>query len=1094
MATNRSQIYIDTIDNTSSVLQGIGRQVQALQAQMAGINSAGFNRVNSQLSTQTNLLQSISNSISDIPNMITGVAVKWLSVYGAIMTVKRASEELFNFYKQGIQVNIDTEKAQISIAGLIASSYNLFKDGVKIPENEKIDKSLLIAEDAMKRLRIAAITTGASVDEIFDAFQQAVSPGASLGLAYNQVEQISTLVANTVKSMNLPKGQAGQEIRALLSGKIDRTATIGTNLGFGEGGSNQKAYKDALRKGGEDFVNFINNQMKYFNKAGDYYVKSLGGIFDSLSEGWKLFQGEASKPFADQLKGLKPIIDDLFNIDKVKGTADFSKSLDGIKATLMVIGQQWGNFVVGGIATAVGWVKELSKYLQENPAIIDSMVSIASDFWSMLESAFGTVGDILGVFAGVIESIATCVGLVAGLNSGIDDTDKGVDIVQVGVKTLSLLFHEVGGVVSWLANLINYVLGGAVNYVNDAIAGFVITLGKVQQSLGSTDVGKKLGFDSADGDRLINAVVDSKKQREAMGNRIANILGPNIFGSEQAEKAWLEKFNAQTYKIVTGIDVGAEKAKQEAINTINQRYQNAELMSGANGGKLDKKQQDALANYNAETIQMYNNLKNSQTTGFQGMLDNIKKAREDALKRASEGLSTTSMYRRNGKDDKGRGNPDTMNTILKGYEDELKAFMQMNEFERKGNDLLYSNFKKNVQDYYDLKTDLNEADYKKQQEIYQKELDFLNTQIGTKKNAKGNLDVENKITEITAKKLNSEKEYQLKKKETSFNLDKELIKQQQLLANFKAGIDDLLGNSGKSQKIKLQIEVDNLKNENQQNPEMLGLIDTYKNIKEFKLDQEQLNQMLSLSEEKLNILREQGSLTQIDYFKQLGELNSQRLAQYEDEMKMIKALAPDEQDNLRLKELENLILKTRADLDPLAKDIKKTFQDSFGTFFSDVISGTKSIKDAFKDLVSSISNYLSKLVSEKLAQQIFGGGSSGGGLLGGLGGSSSGGGFMDFLSTGLSSIFGGGKATGGFTEPGKFYKWNENGDEMFFSNAGGYVMNASRTNDLLKGGNSSGVTNINVSLSTPNATSFNNSEGQVGAMLNNALRKAQKNL
>ena len=61
-----------------------------------------------------------------------------------------------------------------------------------------------------------------------------------------------------------------------------------------------------------------------------------------------------------------------------------------------------------------------------------------------------------------------------------------------------------------------------------------------------------------------------------------------------------------------------------------------------------------------------------------------------------------------------------------------------------------------------------------------------------------------------------------------------------------------------------------------------------------------------------------------------------------------------------------------------------TFQDSFGTFFSDVIGGTKSIKDAFKDMLSSIEQMLSKLVAQKLTEQLFGGGTSGGGLLGGI--------------------------------------------------------------------------------------------------------------
>ena len=130
MATNRSQIYIDTIDNTSSVLQGISRQVQALQSQMAGINGAGINRINSSLTTQTGLLTNIRDSISNMPNEILSIATKWASVYGAISLVKNATVGLLNLYKDGVQLNIDTETTRIGISGLLATVYN-FKKGHK---------------------------------------------------------------------------------------------------------------------------------------------------------------------------------------------------------------------------------------------------------------------------------------------------------------------------------------------------------------------------------------------------------------------------------------------------------------------------------------------------------------------------------------------------------------------------------------------------------------------------------------------------------------------------------------------------------------------------------------------------------------------------------------------------------------------------------------------------------------------------------------------------------------------------------------------------------------------------------------------------
>lgn len=1038
MATNRSQIYIDTIDNTSSVLQGISRQVQLLQTQMAGVNSSGFARVNSHLSTQTGLLQGISNSIADIPNMITGVATKWLSVVGVILTVKKASEELFNFYKSGVEINVETEKSQIGIAGLIASAYKLKENGIEVKDSDKLSKSLLIAEDAMKRLRISAITTGASVSEIFDAYQQAISPGASLGLDYKQVEKVSTLIANTVKSMNLPKGQAGQEMRALLSGKIDRTATIGTNLGFGAGGSNEKEYKAALKKGGDDFTNFIDKQMQYFNKAGEFYVQSLGGIFDNLGEGFSLFKAESTKTLAESLKGIKPIIDDLFIIDKDKGIADFTEKLDGVKALLLTIGSLVGDNIVGAFKIVVGWVLDFSEYILNDQTLLNGIITIIDNIGTVFGAIIDIGSTIFSLIVDIGKSFLGVLGFTTDTNESIDGMHVVIKTVTTATMMLSLVFQEMKVFVVILADAIRSILGGAIDFVTSTFRGFIISVANVAGKIGSTGDGSMNKSLLEFADKLGN-------KQEKMINAIGGGEN-NTFTNAEAQQKLLNEF--------------ADK-KNEIIN-----------------------------NYIAG-----NNKENSK---YQEQLKKIEEARKNMANQSSKVITTTSMYSRNNKGDKGGSNPDTMNSILKSYEDELKAFKEKNDFERKNNDLLYSNFKMNVQDYYDFKTKIDKSDFDKQQETYKKELEFLETQKGSKKNAKANIEVENKILEITTKKENSEREYNLRKKETLFNLDKELSKQENLLFSFKSGIDEILGNSGRAQKIKLQIEVENLNKENQQNPEMLGLIKIYDRVKQFKIDQEQQNQLLSLSEEKLNILRENGSLVTIDYYKEMGKLNSERLKQYEDELKLIKELAPDEQDNVRIKELENLILKTRANLDPLAKDIKKTFQDSFGTFFSDVISGTKSIKDAFKDLVSSISNYLSKLVSEKLAQQIFGGGDSGGllgSLFGGSSSSSGGGGFADLLSTGLSSLFGGGRATGGFVDPGKFYKWNEHGDEMFFSNSGGYVMNASRTNDLLKGGGSNGgVNNINVTLATPNYSSFNNSEGQVGAMISNALRKAQRNL
>lgn len=1030
MATNRSQIYIDTIDNTSSVLQGISRQVQLLQTQMAGVNSSGFARVNSHLSTQTGLLQGISNSISGIPAEITNIALRWVGVVGAIALVKNATTGLFNLFSEGVKINIDTETTKIGIAGLIATVYKLSKDSKEISGPDKFNASLLLSESIMKRLRISAIETGASFDDVVESFRNAVGGGAQLGIAPDKLEKLSSLVANAIKGFGLAANQAGQETRALFSGKIDNTATLGKALELGPGQRFQKQYKDALKKGGDDFAIFLSERLAQFENAGRYYANTVGGIFDQLGDSYKIYKGDISAGLSEELKKVKTIADSLFS----KGS--FASGLDGLTATLQTIGKYIGENLVDGFQTVIDYIFEFSEYLASDQELLNGIVTIVSS----IGSVFGSIIDIAGIIIGLIVDFGKSLLISLGFSNDIEESVSTigvlVKVVTVATGLLSLAFHEVKGIVVVLADAIRSILGGAIDYVTSGFRGLVISVAKVSKGLGSDG-------DGSTTDKLLK-YADELGQRSKQ--QVKTVVGEkNLFLDDDARKKFTDNFNSQTAEIVKNIQNGTSKSNNDV----------------------------------------------------KGFLDRLKKNRLP-----SGPLDIEASSGGKGKGDKtGGSGSDPMNAILKSYEDELKAFKEKNDFERKNNDLLYSNFKMNVQDYYDFKTKIDKSDFDKQQETYKKELEFLETQKDSKKNAKANIEVENKIKEITTKKENSEREYNLRKKETLFNLDKELSKQENLLFNFKSGIDEILGNSGRSKKIKLQIEVENLNKENQQNPEMLGLIKIYDRVKQFKIDQEQQNQLLSLSEEKLNILRENGSLVTIDYYKEMGKLNSERLKQYEDELKLIKELAPDEQDNVRIKELENLILKTRANLDPLAKDIKKTFQDSFGTFFSDVISGTKSIKDAFKDLVSSISNYLSKLVSEKLAQQIFGGGDSSG-LLGSLfggssssSGSSGGGGFADLLSTGLSSLFGGGRATGGFVDPGKFYKWNEHGDEMFFSNSGGYVMNASRTNDLLKGsGSGGGVNNINVTLATPNYSSFNNSEGQVGAMISNALRKAQRNL
>jgi hypothetical protein len=100
-------------------------------------------------------------------------------------------------------------------------------------------------------------------------------------------------------------------------------------------------------------------------------------------------------------------------------------------------------------------------------------------------------------------------------------------------------------------------------------------------------------------------------------------------------------------------------------------------------------------------------------------------------------------------------------------------------------------------------------------------------------------------------------------------------------------------------------------------------------------------------------------------------------------------------------------------LPPETTQILQATRRGFEGFFSSILNGTKSVKQAFKDMGMSIFNSINDIIAKQLAdalfKSIFGGtGGAGGGLGGILGGGAGGGGLIGWLGNLGGSLFGGG--------------------------------------------------------------------------------------
>lgn len=157
------------------------------------------------------------------------------------------------------------------------------------------------------------------------------------------------------------------------------------------------------------------------------------------------------------------------------------------------------------------------------------------------------------------------------------------------------------------------------------------------------------------------------------------------------------------------------------------------------------------------------------------------------------------------------------------------------------------------------------------------------------------------------------------------------------------------------------------------------------------------------------------------------------------------------------------------------------FRDSFATFFEDVIGGTKSVKDAFTDMLDDINRMILKRISENWVEQLFG-------AFGTNQSGSAGGGWMQAFA----GLFGGGRASGGPVSTNKFYEVGEQDrPELLMARGKQYLIpgNQGKVVPIGSGGREVNVTQI---FNNP-VMSDRSSEAQRAEQAGRKIRLAARN-
>lgn len=364
MAVTETRARITVVDNATSGLNNIaranekmmsslsngGRSLAQFNTELSKLNSASAKGVSNMADSFDGAAKSVSNMDKMVNRLIYSV-MRYTVIYEGI---KKVSDLWGTIVGGAYDYANMIETNQIGMAGILSSMTKI--DGKQTTWNQ----AMSVSKQVMKDLQSESLKTAATAQELIDTFRALLGPGLASGMTVKQIEKLTTVGTNAVKSLGLPSNQIIQELRDLVAGGIrPSSSTLATSLGITD------ADIKAAKQSSEGLYNFLINRMKGFEMATSQTSKTVAGRLDQIKEGLQRGIAEGMNPLRNVYSSvLGDIANKLVVIDKAtyewKINPDFESSLFSISATLIQIGEKAKN-VWNFISPAVSLIGNTGK-------------------------------------------------------------------------------------------------------------------------------------------------------------------------------------------------------------------------------------------------------------------------------------------------------------------------------------------------------------------------------------------------------------------------------------------------------------------------------------------------------------------------------------------------------------------------------------------------------------------------------------------------------------------------------------------------------------------------------------------------------------
>ena len=350
----------------------------------------------------------------------TGLVVASLAAIGVAAGI--AVPLLTGIAQVGIKANSQLEQTKLGIASVISSVGELRDaSNVKLGGIEALNAALPIAGDQLEKLRVDALSTALTFEQLSAGFLQAVGPGLAAGLGLDQVRKTVIDISQIIIPLTGNAAQLGQELRSLFSGDIGPDSSVARALQI------TRQQVEASKAAGT-FTEFLNEKLKAAAATGKLMANTFEAAKSNLQEAGTVLAATVTKGLFEKLRDqINTVLPTVF--DTAGGKVKIADSFSGLADTLSSIFDRAGDAATAAIATILDGVKGVSAFLTANRTDIERLISGVATVGGAAASAFVTVGAkvaeataqiiLLGVkLAPVLAGLTTLGTLVAAIQFG----------------------------------------------------------------------------------------------------------------------------------------------------------------------------------------------------------------------------------------------------------------------------------------------------------------------------------------------------------------------------------------------------------------------------------------------------------------------------------------------------------------------------------------------------------------------------------------------------------------------------------------------------------------------------------------------------